>query len=568
MKTIRKITSILLALVMLSLSAFAGDITLKSVKITSQTAASSVPGASPNGTVAIENGTNAHGEAVKVFNISPSSRIDVNNIADSSCSNFAVQIPFKPASADARFYVFFKHARNGATHFDQVVQYNLKDSGKYGLNNSEIAAACSLGWQTLTLLYNESPARKIDVYVDNTLIGTYTTFALTTDEYKSAGLGLRFGVSGADASKGYGADNVAVEYIDVFHPGLVQLTSETDRIVKNTDPVTVSFSRGVKPTGDAPFGNDNIVIKDADGNVITDAVQSVTPIADAAGFVTKAVLTFAPDKLIMDETYYIEATGCADIFGKAVASGDALDDVGGNSFIYAPYPFTLSIANADRELDYLDETVTFELSEPIKAGSDGNAEFSKDNVIVTDSSGTPVALSSAEPVAYSDGRVTEVELTFAEGALKYDSKYTIKIVGCIGLYNQPYEAPNDGSDSFVTLSAPFGYSWKTVKVYKGIGSKKAPVSALSKGMISVEAEYANSGRLSESVTLVCEVYQGEALVSSFETAGRTLASKASHKAVFGLWLSNAGADTKINLTLKNSAGTQRLTKKGAELFEN
>jgi|GEM_PF-5056594 len=568
MKTIIKITSIILALVMLSLSALAEDITLKSVKITNQTAASSVPGASPNGTVAIENGTNAHGEAVKVFNISPSSRIDVNNIADSSCSNFAVQIPFKPVSADARFYVFFKHARTGGTYFDQVVQYNLKDSGKYGLNNSEIAAACSLGWQTLTLLYNESPTRKIDVYVDNALIGTYTTFTLTADEYKSTALGLRFGVSAADASKGYGADNVIVESINVFHPGLVQIESKTDRIVKNTDPVTVSFSRGVKPTGASPFGKDNFVIKDGDGNVITDAVQSVSPTADSAGFVTNAVLSFSPDKLIMDETYYIEATGCADIFGKAVASGDALDDVGGNSFIYAPYPFTLSIANADRELDYLDETVSFELSEPIKVGSDGNVPFSKDNVIVTDSSGTPVALSSAEPVAYSDGRVTEVELTFAEGSLRYDSKYTVKIVGCIGLYNQPYKAPNDGSDSFVTLSAPFDYGWNSVKVYKGIGSKKTAVGALSKGMISVEAEYANNGRLSEAVTLVCEVYQGEALVGSFETVGRTLASKASHKAVFGLWLSNADSGTKINLTLKNSAGTQRLTKKGAELFEN
>lgn len=289
----------------------------------------------------------------------------------------------------------------------------------------------------------------------------------------------------------------------------------------------------------------------------------------------KAVEMYVDGKLVKSETSAAFTKLFDDIYNSTgarhlrISTGKGSQSVLylGNSNLYSPEPVKITAQNA--EIDLPTDPVTIAFSRPIEVNSAGSAEFGGANVSVKDEDGNAVAVSSVTPVKNTDGRVTSATLYFAEDALSHGGKYSVEVTGCIGNYGQSVAAPEDGVFTFSVLPEPYDYKWKSVKVYKGLGSKKTAVGALSAGMISIEAEYANDGRLAKNVTLTAEIFESGTLVRRLETAKRSLgAGGDSQKTVLGFWLGSESSGTTVNLTLTDSDGNKLLEKKGAELFEN
>ena len=584
MKNIKKIFAAALALLMLSSSVIAADVNVQKFNVSTLklTDSASKSGFSIQGTSG-----NQKFIAPELVSVSDSgysgTAIKMAATADENCRVFAyvttknqtltvIDMMMKPdVYGDEALTIMCKNV----TVFYRLLK--IDSSGMYAFftgsnpasGDKATGVTVSNRWYHIQFAFRNEPNNKaLELYVDGKLVVKNTSSALTAliDELattNNAGAPnrlFRLDIGVGKKSTWYLGDS------SIYSPGLVQVTSATERITKNTDPVKLEFSRPIKAiVGDLP-GVDNFLVKDKDGNTIENAVATVEPVVNSEGFATSANLTFSQTALVMDETYWVETTGCYDVFGKYVATSDELDITGANTFIYAPYPFTLAVDSDDREVDYLDETVTVSFSESIKT-KDGS-DFGADNIKVTDQSNQPVELASVNTTENADGRITSVDLAFAEGAVNYNSTYKIEVVNCVGEFNQGFESPGDGSDSFTILPAPYDYKWDEVKVFKYTGLNKNEISTLTAGMISVEAQYSNSGRLSKNVTLIAEVYRGSELAYRMETANRALGSNGdSLKSDIGLYLSSA-SDITVNIKLVDADGNTLLEKKGADLFEN
>lgn len=238
----------------------------------------------------------------------------------------------------------------------------------------------------------------------------------------------------------------------------------------------------------------------------------------------------------------------------------------GDGSIYSPEAVQLTAKNYENEL--ATDPVTVNFSKPVELNSTSDAQIGKENFTVTDKDGNNVAINAVDTAINSDGKVTSATLTFEDGALTAGGKYYVALGGCIGSYGQSIAEPKDGSYTFCVLPEPYNYSWDSVKVFGGMGANKAEVSALKSGMISIDAQYSNGGRLSGEVSLTARVFKGDTLIRQFETLGRVIGSNgASLKTSFGFYLASA-SDVTISLTLTDADGKILLEKKGADIFEN